>query len=163
METLLGGAVSGSAALAVGAVGALALVGLHLLRLYRREVAVSYVPLWVGAPGSERASRLARRLRQWLALLLALAIFGLVVVGMTDPDRAAGRAGRSVVVLIDRSASMSARDEPKTRLAAARARAHAIVDGLGPDDRAMIASFAGDAIADSGFESDVPRLSRAID
>ena len=161
--TLFSGALSGTATAVVGAAGALALIGLHLLRLRRREVVVSFAPFWLGLAGAERATRWARRLRQWLALALALAIFGLVLLAAAEPRPAsADRTGRTIVILIDRSASMSARDEPGTRLGAARARATEIVDGLGRADRTLVASFAHDAIAESGFEADAARLRQAI-
>ncbi|HEY5091610.1 MAG TPA: VWA domain-containing protein, partial [Polyangia bacterium] len=70
--------------------------------------------------------------------------------------------GSSLVILIDRSASMSARDEPGTRLQAAKTRAIEIAAGLAPADRALVASFAADASAESGFETDPHRLARAI-
>jgi hypothetical protein len=57
---------------------------------------------------------------------------------------------------------MSANDEAGSRLAAARRRADEIVGGLAPADRAMVASFATDVTAESGFESDPRRLARAI-
>ena len=65
-------------------------------------------------------------------------------------------------MLIDRSASMSAVDEPGTRLAAARTRARQLIAGLGPADRALVASFAGEATAESGFEADPAALDRAV-
>jgi hypothetical protein len=160
----LGGALSGTAAIAAGVVGALALTALYLLRLRRREVIVPFAPLWLGAAGARRSTRWADRLRHLVSLLLALVIYGLVLLAAYDP-RPAGSdgAGRSLVILLDRSASMAARDEAGTRLAAARARARALVDGLHPADRALVASFAGDAVAESGFESDAARLRRAVD
>jgi hypothetical protein len=157
------GALSGTTALAVGVIGAVALTFLYLLRLRRREVIVPFAPLWLGAAGVRHATRWADRLRHLLSLLLALAIYGLVLLAAYDP-RPAGSdgAGRSLVILIDRSASMAARDETGTRLAAARARARVLVDGLHPADRALVASFASDTVAESGFESDAARLRRAI-
>jgi hypothetical protein len=155
--------LSGTAVAAIAAGGVAVLVTLHLLRVFRREVAVAYAPLWLGAPATERASRFARWLRRLLSLLLALAIFGLVLLGAANPaPSTAAAGGRSVVVLIDRSASMSARDEPGTRIGAARRRALDVVGGLTADDRALIASFAADASAESGFESDPDRLARAV-
>jgi hypothetical protein len=164
IATLFSGALSGTTVAAIAAAGAAVLVGLHLLRVFRREIVVPYAPLWLGAPATERATRFARRLRRLFSLLLALAIFGLVLLGAADPapSRDAGH-GRSIVILVDRSASMSARDEPGTRLAAARRRAAELTAGLYPADRALVASFAADAIADSGFESDPARLGRALE
>jgi hypothetical protein len=164
IATLLSRGLSPAAAAAVGAAGALALVALHLLRLRRRQVVVPFAPLWFGDAGAARDTRWARRLRRLLALALALTIFALVLLAAVDPQPAsADRAGRTLVILVDRSASMSARDEPGTRLGAARRRARAIVDGLGPADRALVASFAREAIAESGFESDAAPLRRAIE
>jgi von Willebrand factor type A domain len=161
--TLSGGTRSGTALAVAGLVGAAAITALYFIRLRRRQVVVAFVPLWLGMAGEPRPIRASRRLRHWLSLALALALFGALWIGAVDPHPAAvDRTGRSLVILIDRSASMSARDEPGTRLGAARARAAEIAAGLGPADRALIASFAGDAMAESGFETDPGLLARAI-
>jgi VWA domain-containing protein/aerotolerance regulator-like protein len=144
--------------------GAAILTGLYLLKPRRRRVLVAFAPLWLPGAGERRSERWARRLRRWLSLALQALVFGLLLLGGADPrPGAADRAGRTVVVLVDRSASMSATDEPGTRLGAARARARALVTGLGRADRALVASFAGDVTAESGFETDAQRLSRAVD
>ena len=157
------GALSGPALASLAAAGGAAIVALYLLRLRRRRVVVPFTPLWLGVAGEERAARRTRRLRHWLSLALALALFGALLVGAADPRAmAVDRAGRSVVLLIDRSASMSATDEPGTRLAAAKRRADEIVAGLPTTDRALVASFAADATAETGFEADPRRLARGI-
>jgi hypothetical protein len=162
------GALSTTAAAIIGVAGAAAITTLYLLRLRRRRVAVAFAPLWLGAPGADRAARRTRRLRHWLSLALALSLFAAILLGAIDRERgtvgpgAVDRGGRSVVVLIDRSASMSATDEPGSRLAAARRRADELVGGLAPADSALVASFAADATAESGFESEPRRLARAI-
>src|SRR6185369_10863478 len=87
-----------------------------------------------------------------------------------DPRPAdAGRAGRTLLVLVDRSASMSAatggpaRGADRTRLGQARSLARALAAGLGPNERAMIASFASGVAAESGFEDDGARLEAAVE
>ncbi|HSY37944.1 MAG TPA: VWA domain-containing protein [Polyangia bacterium] len=162
------GALSTTGAALIGVAGAAVITALYLLRLRRRRVVVAFAPLWLGAAGAERAARRTRRLRHWLSLALALGLFAAILLGAVDlgrerPGRGAlDRGGRSVVLLIDRSASMSATDEAGSRLAAARRRAEELVGGLAPADRALVASFAADATAESGFESDPRRLSRAV-
>jgi hypothetical protein len=172
LASLLSGPLPARLALSAGAIGAVAITVLYLVRLRRRRVVVSFAPLWLATAGPRRTTSWARRLRDLLSLMLALLLFSLVLLAAVDPrPAAADRAGRSVVVLIDRSASMSARDsdggnlgnlEPTTRLERARAGAIAIVDGLAGADRALIASFASDAVAETGFEADAGRLRRAI-
>ena len=168
------GALSTTAGALIGVAGAAAITALYLLRLRRRRVVVAFAPLWLGAAGAERAARRTRRLRHWLSLALALALFAAILTGAVDLRRGTRergavdqsgrrlRDGRSLVLLIDRSASMSATDEAGSRLAAARRRADEIAGGLTPADSALVASFAADATAESGFESDPHRLSRAI-
>jgi VWA domain-containing protein len=160
---LLSGPLPARAALIAGAIGAVAITVLYLVRLRRRRVVVSFAPLWLDAAGPRRTTSWARRLRDLLSLMLAMTVLGLLLLAAVDPrPTAADRAGRSVVILIDRSASMAARDGSRTRLDAARARAIAIVDGLAAADRALIASFASDAVAETGFEADAGRLRRAV-
>jgi hypothetical protein len=165
------GALPTATAAIIGVAGAAAITALYLLRLRRRRVVVAFAPLWLGAAGAARAARRTRRLRHWLSLALALALLATILSGAVDrgrdtPERGAVdqslRGGRSLVLLIDRSASMSATDEAGSRLAAARRRAEEIVRGLTPADSALVASFAADATAESGFESDPRRLARAI-
>jgi hypothetical protein len=163
LASLLSGPLPARAAAIAGAVGAAAITILYLVRLRRRRVVVPFAALWLDAVGPRRTTRWARRLRDLLSLLLALAILSALLLGAVDPRPAgADRAGRSLVVLIDRSASMSARDGSGTRLDVARARARSIVDGLAAADRALVASFASDAVAESGFEADAGRLRRAV-
>jgi hypothetical protein len=160
---LSSGALPAAAALGLAAAGVGAIAALYLLRLRRRRVIVAFAPLWLGSGGDPRASRRLARLRHWLSLALALAIFAALWMGAVDPRPAAtdGR-GRSLVFLIDRSASMSATDEPGTRLGAAKREAARLLGALAPADRALIASFADEAQAESSFEADAPRLSNAI-
>ncbi|HTA18109.1 MAG TPA: BatA and WFA domain-containing protein [Polyangia bacterium] len=156
--------LSAGAAVGLAVAGAVALTGLYLLRPRRQRVVVAFAPLWAPGAGERRSERWARKLRRWLSLALQLAIFGLLLLAAADPRPAgADRAGRTVVVLVDRSASMSATDEPGTRLAVARTMARALVAGLGPADRALVASFAADVTVGSGFETDAGRLGRAVD
>jgi hypothetical protein len=155
--------LSRTATAAIGAAGAAAIVALYLLRLRRREVVVAFAPFWLGPAGAARSTRRARRVRHWVSLALALALFGLMLLAAANPrPGGADPSGRSVVFLIDRSASMSARDGGGDRLAAARSRAGALADGLRAADRAMVASFGADASAESGFEADPARLRAAL-
>ena len=156
--------LSGVTAAGVGLASALVLTGLYLLKRQRRRVAVPFAPLWLSAGGEQRAERLARRLRRWLSLLLQLTFAALVLLALVDPRPAAvDRAGRTILILVDRSASMSATDEDGTRLGRARRIARALAAGLGNADRAMIAGFAAGVSAETGFESDAARLADAVD
>lgn len=160
---LFSGAVPAAVSAALAAGAAAAVVALYFVRLRRREVPVAFAALWLGLAGAGSALRRSRRLRHWLSLLLALVILGTLLVGAIDPrPSAVDPTGRSWVVLIDRSASMSASDEPGTRLEAARARARALVRGMSPADRALVVSFAAEPTAESGFGADPAGLERAI-
>jgi hypothetical protein len=162
--SLLGSTFAGLAPAAtalVAAVGTAALVALYLLRERERRVAVAFLALWDPGGGRRRMERIGRRLRRWLSLLLQLAILWLLVFALADPQPAASAPGGHTWLLLgDRSASMSARDG---RLAAARAQARRVIAGLGGDDRAMVASFARDVTAETGFEVDRARLEGAVD
>src|SRR6478609_4472850 len=156
--------LSAGAATGLAVAGAAILTGLYLLKPRRRRVVVAFAPLWLPGAGERRSERWARRLRRWLSLALQMIVLALLLLAAADPrPGAADAAGRTIVVLVDRSASMSATDEPEARLGAARAKAREIVGGLGRADRALVAAFAADVTAGSGFEADAGRLTRAID
>ena len=160
---LFSGAVPAAATAALAVITTGAVVALYFVRLRRREVPVAFAALWLGMAGAASALRRSRRLRHWLSLLLALSIVAALLVAAVAPDRAAvDPSGRSWVILIDRSASMSASDQPGTRLEAARARARELVRAMSPADRALVASFAAEPTAESGFGGEPAALERAI-
>lgn len=148
--------------------GAATLVALHLLSRRRaRRLVVPFAPLWVQGPAEQRISRLrfSARLHGLLSLVLKLAVFSLALLAAADPRLApaAGSGGRHVVILIDRSASMDARDEPGGRLPRARAVTRDVLSHLAPDDRALLVSYATTAIAHTPFTTDHARLEQALD
>src|SRR6185436_1780886 len=158
------GGLSWGAAAGVAALGTAAVVALYLLRERERRVRVGFVPLWEPEAGSRRIERLGRRLRRWLSLALQLVLLWLLIVALADPRPAAtAPAARSWVVLLDRSASMAAKYLDADRLAEARRQAHRLVAALGKEDRAMLASFAGEVTAETGFEVDARALDQAIE
>jgi hypothetical protein len=185
---LFSGAVPAAATAALAIVATGAVVALYFVRLRRREVPVAFAALWLGLAGAASALRRSRRLRHWLSLLLALSIVAALLVAAVDPRPAAvDPTGHSWVILIDRSASMSAADETsdgnpgrvpgpsrddsagqspapstRTRLEAARERARVLVRGMAPADRALVASFAAEPTAESGFGADPAALEGAI-
>ena len=135
---LLSGPLPARAAAIAGAVGAVAITVLYLVRLRRRRVVVSFAPLWLDAAGPRRTTSWARRLRDLLSLLLALALLGLVLLAAVDPrPAAADRAGRSLVHA-DRSlgVDVGARRQPGhaagRRAARARDRDRRRADRRGP-------------------------------
>jgi len=121
---------------------AAATVLLYVLRLRRRPVAVPYSPIWQRVLRDKDASELFSRLRSLLSLLLQLVLVGLIVLALGDPRPAAGAAeGRSIVVLLDASASMQATDVKPTRLDVAKTKISDIVSGLGSADRMLVAKM----------------------
>ena len=55
--------------------------------------------------------------------------------------KAAASSGRSIVLLVDVSASMSVREADGTRLDEAKKRCDEIISGMGTSDEAMIVTF----------------------
>ena len=123
LASLLSGPLPARAAAVAGAVGAVAITVLYLVRLRRRRVVVSFAPLWLDAAGPRRTTSWARRLRDLLSLLLALALLGLVLLAAVDPrPAAADRAGRSLVAA-DRSLGVDVGARRRRDAHAARRRA----------------------------------------
>jgi hypothetical protein len=150
--------------LAVAAAVGTAVVGLYLLKLRRREVAVPFVHLWREVLADERTTRLFSWLKRLLSLLLALLVVAALALALGDPRRAGAlRDGRSLVLLVDASASMQATDVPPSRFEEARSRAQEIVDSLGPSDRALVARMEASTVPLSPLTSDVSVLRAALE
>lgn len=95
--------------------------------------------------GGARARRARPAATSDLALLLALGCVAAALVGPRLARRTVyvDTSGVDVVVLLDVSRSMDARDVPPSRLARARHAAATLLEGLGGGDRAALAVFAG--------------------
>jgi hypothetical protein len=140
-----------------------AVVLLYFLKLRRREVAVPFVRLWDKLLRDEQTTRLFARLKRLLSLLLALVIVASVVLALGDPRWAgASRRGRTIVVLIDASASMQATDVRPSRLEEAKRRARGLLEQLGPQDRAIVAQMDASTVPLSPVTRDVRVLRDAV-
>ena len=141
--------------LAVFGAGAGLLVVLYLLKLRRRRVEVPFVRLWEQIVGEKESTALLKRLKRFASLLVQLLFFALLVLALGDPRLGARTlAGRSIVLLVDASASMQATDVAPSRLAAARAEARRIVRALGGADQCMVVRLDGQPGPMTGFTGD---------
>src|SRR5262247_1796467 len=120
------------AALAAAAITAPILLILYMLRLRRRPVRVSTIMFWPVAAEDAQANEPLRWLRPSWLLFLHAAVLALLLLALARPAVMGPGAADRLVILIDRSASMSAADMPdgKTRLDAAKARAARLIEDL---------------------------------
>jgi hypothetical protein len=148
----------------VFAAAAAIVVGLYVLKLRRRVVAVPFAPLWTRVLAEKETTSLFSKLRRLLSLLLQLVMVALLVLALGDP-RAKGAllGGRHIVLLIDASASMQATDGAPTRLASAKDEAKKLVRGLSAGDQALVAQMDGQVTPLSAMSSDTVELERAVD
>jgi len=124
---------------------ALAVVAaLYLARLGGPKREVAAIRFWREAFARRG---LWTKLRRWVSLLLALVILTVIVLAAAEPFLPSQvAAGRSVAIVIDRSASMSATDTTPYRLARAIALARQEILSLGAYDKAAIFGMAGSSV-----------------
>lgn len=141
-----------------------ALVLLYFLKLKRRDVPVSSTMLWRRSLEDLHVNSPFQRLRRSILFFLQLAILLLLIAAVWRPrwqTEAAG--GREILVLIDTSASMNAREPEGRRLDLARGEARKIVESMEPRDRMMLLAFADRPSTVQPFTSDQPLLRSRID
>ncbi len=142
---------------------------LYVLKLRRRTLRLSSTILWRRATHDLQANVPFQRLRPSWLLLLQLLLVVLRVGALGRPAlQARGRPAGRVILLIDRSASMSARDAAggSTRLDAAKGAAREIVARLlrrQEPGAVMVAAFARIPQIVIGFEHNRRLLLEAID
>ncbi len=162
----------------VAAIAVPSLVILYFLKLRRIPREVSSTLLWKKAIQDLQANAPFQKLRRNLLLFLQLIILGLILLALAQPrSTATASAGRKLVILIDRSASMRAvdgdisRSSEITRLEVAKERAIGLVEGLAAPslfedsekaDEAMVIAFDRSAQIVSQFTSDKTALITAI-
>jgi hypothetical protein len=131
------------AAIAAGITVPLLLV-LYFLKLRRREIPVSSTFLWKKAVQDLQVNAPFQRLRKNLLLFLQLLLLMMLILALSRPvSNYTPGAGKLSVILIDRSASMSAPDMPggKTRLDEAKRLATDLVAGMDRNAQATVIAF----------------------
>jgi hypothetical protein len=146
-----------------GAVGAV-MIGLYILKLRRRTVAVPFSPLWQRILKDKEATSLFSKLKRLMSLLMQLALLALMVLALGDPRAAATLIkGRNVVVLVDASASMQATDVSPNRLAVAKDEVKSLIRGMGGADRMLVAQMDAAITPLGPMSGDTSDLERAVD
>ncbi|MGH7215162.1 MAG: vWA domain-containing protein, partial [Tepidisphaeraceae bacterium] len=143
-----------------------ALLVLYFLKLRRREMVVSSTLLWRKAIQDLQVNAPFQKLRRNLLLLLQLLLLILLALALSRPVVSyAPPPGKATVVLIDRSASMAAKDAEggRTRLDEAKRRAKDLIDSLGRNAAAMVIAFDDSAATVQSFTADRATLKTAID
>lgn len=140
------------------------IVFFYLLKLKRKRTIVPSVLLWKRALDEVEANAPFKRLRRSLLLLLQLLVLVALVFALARPlviTRAL--ASGSTVIIIDSTASMSARDEDGgSRLDKAKSLAREMIGGLGAADRAAIIESSSRVTVRSPLTSDRAALTSAI-
>jgi hypothetical protein len=152
-------------ALIATAIAIPALLILYFLKLRRREMPVASTLLWRKAIQDLQVNAPFQRLRRNLLLLLQLLILLSLLLAFARPvTRYRPPPGARAVILLDRSASMSATDiDGRSRLDEAKRRAKELVDSMRRDSAAMIIAFDDSAETLQSFTSDQVVLKRTID
>ena len=146
----------------------LGLLGLPVLALYflrprRKRVVVPSLLLWHAVRRREQAASPFDRFRRNLLLLLQLLLLAALALALAKPYLHTEAAhGRSVVLLLDTSASMRATDGTPTRLDSARQAALELLDGLSPTDEAMLVTAGSSTRVEVPFGRDHGALARAV-
>ncbi len=161
------GPLGGSVFLWITLGAAVLAIGAYIIKMRRRRFEVPFSHLWKRVLEQKDANALWKHLKRLISLLLILLILGLVLFASLDPTLGAiDREARSVVILIDASASMKATDGDDkgkiTRMEAARRKADELIDSMGGGDLAMIMKVDGQATPLSRFTSDRPMLHKIV-
>lgn len=140
------------------------IVFFYLLKLKRKRTIVPSVFLWKRALEDVEANAPFKKLRRSLLLLLQLLALAAMVFALARPLIATrALASGSTVIIIDSTASMSARDEDGgSRLDGAKKLALEMIEGLSGSDRAAIVESSCRVTVRSPLTSDRAALAAAI-
>ena len=154
------------------------LVLLYFLKLRRRTQTVPSTLLWKRAVQDLQVNAPFQRLRRNLLLLLQLLVLAAGILALARPVvRSPISDETSVILLIDRSASMSTREGQETRLDQAKEQARRLLRTLragrrpwwdffgasGPAARVMLITFAERASVVAPFTTNIGEVIDAID
>lgn len=141
------------------------LVLLYVLRIRRQRLRVPSTWLWGAAQRDLLAKSPFKRLVVQVPLILQLLALVLLALALARPATRGGAiTGDHVAIVIDTSASMSAKGAgDKTRLEQAKSSAHDVIRSLGPGTDAMIVDAGRNALIASPLDRDPRRLDAAVD
>lgn len=140
------------------------LLVLYFLKLRRQERVISSTLLWKKAIQDLQVNAPFQRLRRNLLLLLQLLLLLFLALALARPvTQHTPGAGEVSVILIDRSASMSATDVGRSRLEEAKRQAIDLVNTMKRHARAMVIAFDDTAQTIQPFTTDAAALRRAIE
>jgi hypothetical protein len=133
----------GPAAWALMGLVPLAIFALYFLKLKRQPLEVPSTYLWTKVIEDLHVNSLWQRLRKSLLLFLQLLLVALAILAVLRPGwQGESLKGQQFIFLIDRSASMSAKDaDGGTRLDAAKKRVEDLIEQLESDMAAMVIAF----------------------
>jgi len=132
---------------ALGALFAIPIILLYILRLRRRETMVSSNFLWQQILRDREANTPWQRLRRNILMLLQLLILAFLVIALMRPAQVVPTITASkTVILLDASASMNATDiNGDTRFEAAQREANLLLNDLTVDDEISVIRVAESA------------------
>jgi hypothetical protein len=158
--------LNATTAAAAAAIVIPSLLLLYFLKLRRREFPVPSTLLWRKSIQDLQVNSPFQKLRKNLLLFLQLLLLLLLTLALSRPvmNYSPG-AGKLAVIMIDRSASMSAQDQEnhKTRLDEAKKQAKELVDTMDKNSQAMVIAFDDSADIVRSFTNDRTILKSAID
>ncbi|MFO7168152.1 MAG: VWA domain-containing protein [Chloroflexota bacterium] len=140
------------------------IVAMYLLKLRREERRVSSTFLWRRMVRDVEANAPWQRLRRNWLLLLQLLLMLLLAIALARPFfLTEGIAGRNLIIIVDRSASMGATDAGTTRLEAAKRQARQLVEQLPDGGRATVIAAGGQMEVLAASTTDQRQVNAAID
>jgi hypothetical protein len=137
---------------------------MYFLKLRRKRVTVSSTWLWTRSVQDLRVNAPFQRLRRNLLLLLQLLLIVLASLALARPaGQETRRGGKTLIMMLDRSASMAAKDVSPSRLGEAKRLARGHIEALGGDDQVMIIAFDTRAEVVQPLTSEKPRALAALE
>lgn len=118
------------------------LVAIYLLKVRPRRRQTTAYFLWEQVLSDRKPNRLWERLRNLVSLLIMAATLAAIALAMAEPRLTEERPS-DLLIVIDNSLSMNARQEGRSRLDLAKDRARDLARGMNGVQRAAVATLAG--------------------
>ena len=139
------------------------ILALYFLKLKRKPLVVPSTFLWKKSIEDLHVNSFWQRLRKNILLLLQLLVAAMAIFALLHPTATAVETGKRYVIAIDNSASMSATEEGKSRLDAAKAMAAEFIDSRTGSDDLQVLAFNDAARTVSTFSKNANAVKRAIE